>query len=137
MSFECTLVTPEGEDFSGTVSQAILPAHDGLIGILTDRAPLLIKLGIGPLRLDAASEGSKFYLIEGGIAQMKNNRLTILTQHSQPAAELDYQAAQAEYAEAAARKITDEKSFKERERAMQRAQAAQQLAQSGKKPGAQ
>ena len=52
MSFQCTVVTPEQQVLDETVTQAILPAHDGQIGILTDRAPLLVKLGVGPLRLD-------------------------------------------------------------------------------------
>src|SRR5436190_9658574 len=79
MSFQCTVVTPEEQSFDQTVTQAILPAHDGQIGILTDRAPLLVKLGQGPLRLDLASGGRQLFYIEGGVAQMKDNRLTILT----------------------------------------------------------
>ena len=47
MSFQCTVVTPEEQAFDAQVTQAILPAHDGLVGILTDRAPLLVKLGTG------------------------------------------------------------------------------------------
>ena len=49
MAFECVVVTPEQQAFSDKIAQAILPAHDGMIGILTDRAPLLIKLAKGPL----------------------------------------------------------------------------------------
>ena len=77
MSFQCTVVTPEAETFNGTVSQAILPAHDGLLGILTDRSPLLVKLGTGPLRLDVSGSAKQFFFINGGIAQMKDNKLTI------------------------------------------------------------
>ena len=55
MSFQVVIVTPEQQVLDETVTQAILPAHDGQIGILTDRAPLLVKLGQGPLQLDLAS----------------------------------------------------------------------------------
>jgi len=41
MSFHCVVVTPEQQAADETVSQVILPAHDGEIGILTDRAPCL------------------------------------------------------------------------------------------------
>jgi F0F1-type ATP synthase epsilon subunit len=51
---------------------------------LTHRAPLLAKLGKGPLRLDLASGQRKLFRIQGGIAQMKDNRLTILTQTATP-----------------------------------------------------
>jgi len=64
------------------VAQAILPAHDGLIGILTDRAPLLVKLGKGPLRIDLSGGEKRYFYIEGGIAQMKDNRLTVVTQQA-------------------------------------------------------
>ena len=50
MAFQCVIVTPEQQALDESVTQAILPAHDGLIGILTDRAPLLVKLGLGPGR---------------------------------------------------------------------------------------
>ncbi len=79
MAFKCVVVTPEQQMFDETITQAIVPAHDGQIGILTDRAPLLVKLGKGELRLDLSGGQSRRFQIKGGIAQMKDNRLTILT----------------------------------------------------------
>lgn len=79
MAFECVVVTPENQAFSDKIAQAIMPAHDGMIGILTDRAPLLIKLAKGPLRLDLTNGQKVNFDITGGIAQMKSNKLTILT----------------------------------------------------------
>src|SRR5688500_15321883 len=101
MAFQCTVVTPEQQAFDGSVTQAIVPAHDGLIGILTDRAPLLVKLGTGPLRLDLAGGQKRFFFVDGGVAQMKDNRLTILSTEAVPASEVDAEAARAEYNEAA------------------------------------
>ena len=83
MAFQCTLVTPEQQLLDEPVAQAILPAHDGLIGILTDRSPLLVKLGNGKLRIDQDNKPSRFFEIHGGVAQMKDNRLTILTPSAQ------------------------------------------------------
>jgi F-type H+-transporting ATPase subunit epsilon len=79
MAFKCVVVTPEQQMFDETITQAIVPAHDGQVGILTDRAPLLVKLGAGELRLDLAGGQSRRFTIKGGIAQMKDNVLTILT----------------------------------------------------------
>jgi F0F1-type ATP synthase epsilon subunit len=59
---------------------------------------------------------------------MKDNELTILTSEATPASELDAEAARAEYAEAAARRITDEKSYADRERGMQRGRVKQDMA---------
>ena len=132
MSFQCTVVTPESEAFSGTVSQAIVPAHDGLLGILTDRAPLLVKLGTGPLRLDASAGGAKYFFVDGGIAQMKDNKLTILTPVATPASELDAEAARAEYAEAQARVATDKRSAEDRQRQLARASGKQRTLASAR-----
>ena len=130
MSFQCTVVTPEEQTLDEQAAQVILPAHDGLLGILTDRAPLLAKLGVGPLRVDLANGQKRFYLIDGGIAQMKDNKLTILTEQATPASEIDAETARAEYAEAVARRITDQKSFDDRDRQIRKAQAKQQMARA-------
>jgi F-type H+-transporting ATPase subunit epsilon len=128
MAFRCTIVTPEEQVLDESLTQAVLPAHDGLLGILTDRAPLLAKLGQGPLRVDLAAGGSRHYYVEGGIAQMKDNNLTILTNEATPANEIDAEAARAEYNEAVARRITDAHSFDDRQKQMVRARAKQELA---------
>jgi F-type H+-transporting ATPase subunit epsilon len=128
MAFHVVIVTPEQQVLDETVTQAILPAHDGEIGILSNRAPLLVKLGQGRLQLDQPGGQSRSFYVEGGIAQMKDNELTVLTQLAVPANEIDVQAARAEAAEATAQRITDEKSFDDRQRRIRRAQSMQDLA---------
>lgn len=128
MSFNCVVVTPEQQALSESIAQAIVPAHDGLIGILTDRAPLLVKLGVGTLRLDLANGQKRYFFVEGGIAQMKDNQLTILTNEAIPASEIDAETARAEFAEATARVATDPASQEQRQRQLDRARAKQQLA---------
>ncbi|MGH7213552.1 MAG: ATP synthase F1 subunit epsilon [Tepidisphaeraceae bacterium] len=127
MSFQCVIVTPEQQVLDEQVTQVILPAHDGLVGIMTDRAPLLAKLGLGPLRVDPASGPSRYFLVEGGVAQMKDNHLTILTDRAEASSEINAESARAEYAEATARRITDSKSFEDRQRQLQRSRMKQQL----------
>ncbi|HZK80977.1 MAG TPA: ATP synthase F1 subunit epsilon [Humisphaera sp.] len=131
MSFRCVVVTPEQQTLDETITQAIVPVHDGLIGILTDRAPLLVKLGVGPLRIDLAGGQSRTYFIDGGIAQMKSNNLTILTNEATLPQDINVEAARAEYAEAEARKPTDQKAIENRNHIMARGRAKQALA--GKK----
>ena len=139
MSFHVVIVTPEQQVLDETVTQAIIPAHDGQIGILTGRAPLLVKLGQGPLQLDLAGQGGragagggggatrKFY-VEGGIAQMKDNNLTVVTQMAVAAEEISAESARAELAEATAQVATDEKGQEDRNRRLNRARAMQELA---------
>ncbi|WP_428937024.1 ATP synthase F1 subunit epsilon [Fontivita pretiosa] len=129
MAFQCIVVTPEQQVLDEPITQAIVPGHDGKVGILTDRAPLLLKLGLGEMRLDLPNGQKRFYYVEGGVAQMKDNRLTILTQEATPAANIDVESARAELAEAEARRITDQASYEERQRRLARARARIELAQ--------
>jgi F-type H+-transporting ATPase subunit epsilon len=128
MAFQCVIVTPEQQAFDERITQAIVPAHDGQLGILTDRAPLLVKLGIGALQLDLAQGGRRTLFIEGGIAQMKDNKLTIVTNEAIDPKDIDAETARAEFAEASAQRTTDQKSFDDRQRRMQRARVMQELA---------
>ena len=128
MAFQCVIVTPEQQVFDEPVVQAILPAHDGLVGILTGRAPLLVQIGLGPLRVDIAGGRSRVFFVDGGVAQMTGERLTVLTNEATPPEEIDPEAAQAEYAAAAAKPITDERSYDDRDRQMRRAKAKQEMA---------
>jgi F-type H+-transporting ATPase subunit epsilon len=128
MAFQCVIVTPEQQVFDESITQAIVPAHDGQIGILTDRAPLLAKLGIGPLQLDLPQGPSRTYFIAGGIAQMKDNRLTIVTNEAVEPGQIDAETARAELAEATAQRVTDQKSYDDRQWRMQRARIMQEMA---------
>ncbi|MCC6682615.1 MAG: F0F1 ATP synthase subunit epsilon [Phycisphaeraceae bacterium] len=84
-SFQCTVVTPESPVLDEQVTYADLPAHDGHIGFLPHRAPILLKLGEGPLRLELATNGGsggggqKVVRISGGFARMAGDHLTVLT----------------------------------------------------------
>jgi F-type H+-transporting ATPase subunit epsilon len=130
MSFRVVIVTPEHQLLDEpSATSAVLPAHDGQIGILTDRAPLLVKLGQGAMELVTAGKPRKFY-VEGGIAQMKDNNLTVVTQMAVPAEEISAETARAELAEATAQVASagDEKAQQDRTRRMTRARAMQQLA---------
>ncbi|MBV8782214.1 MAG: F0F1 ATP synthase subunit epsilon [Phycisphaerae bacterium] len=126
MSFKCLVITPEQQVMDQTVTQVILPAYDGLIGIQTGRSPLLVKLGVGEMRVSTGSK-DEVYLVDGGVAQMNHNVLTVLTQSATPAAELSGTDANAALAEATARRITDEKSFESRQHDLERARATQRI----------
>ncbi len=86
MAFQCDIVTPDREVFQETVSSVVLPAHDGYLGILTNRAPLLVRLGAGTLTATLGRGGAAAFDIRGGVAQMKDNRLTVLTETATEAA---------------------------------------------------
>jgi F-type H+-transporting ATPase subunit epsilon len=86
LAFHCDIVTPDREVFKESVSSVVLPAHDGYLGILTNRAPLLVRLGAGTLTATLARGGETAFQVRGGVAQMKDNHLTVLTETATPAA---------------------------------------------------
>jgi len=130
MAFRCVVVTPEQQMLDESVTQAIVPTWNGLIGILTNRAPLLVKLGLGPLRIDVAGGQRRTFLLDGGVAQMKDNRLTILTNEATPAEDLSADAARAELAQAEATPAADPKSRQQRTHQIAHARMKEHLAQT-------
>jgi F-type H+-transporting ATPase subunit epsilon len=95
-SFQCTLVTPERQLVDQQVTYASIPAWDGLLGVEPQRAPLMIKLGAGALRLDGESGQSELFFVAGGFAQMKDNKLSLVADAAIPASQIDKVAAKAE-----------------------------------------
>ena len=104
-SFHCSLVTPSAALLDEAVTFAAIPAHDGQVGVMPGRAPLMLKLGEGELRLDFAEGGSRWFYLSGGFAQMKGQRLTLLTTEAVEAANLVRQDAEASLKEARARRV--------------------------------
>lgn len=127
MAFQCIVLTPEQQLLNEKIQQAIIPAHDGLLGVLTDRAPIMVRLGVGPLRVDIGPHQSRYFFVESGLAQMKDNTLTILTSKAVPASEIDGQAASEEYAQALALKAANLQEQEQKELALQRARAKQSV----------
>jgi F-type H+-transporting ATPase subunit epsilon len=104
-TFHCSIVTPAESVFEGALTYASLPAWDGQRGVLPGQSPILARLGIGELRLTPADGASRWFLVEGGFAQVDHDRLTVLTERATPAEQLTLASAQAELAEANARVI--------------------------------
>ncbi len=127
MAFQCSVVTPERAVLETEARSVVFPAHDGEVGILTSRAPLLCQLGIGPLRVETA-EGSHVFVIDGGFAQMVDNKLTILTEQAQEATDIDREASRQALEEAMARQAASGSEHDARQKDIQRARAQLKLA---------
>ena len=74
------VVTPEKQVVEETADSVVIPAHDGELGILPDRAPLMCELGIGQMRYRKGTETRRLF-IDGGFAQVYANNVTVLTEH--------------------------------------------------------
>lgn len=94
-TFRCSIVTPDKAVFDGEVRYVSLPAWDGQVGVMAGRSPLLARLGIGPLRIEAGDGSEHRWLLDGGFAQVAGDDLTILTERAEAAAEIDVEEAEA------------------------------------------
>jgi F-type H+-transporting ATPase subunit epsilon len=126
-TFHLSVITPERAVLEAEATFAAVPVHDGELGILRNRAPMLYRLGAGLLRAETA-EGKKALFVAGGFAQMVDNRLTVLTEVARELAKLDRAAAEKALAEALAMKGTTEAEFKARQHAVATARAELRLA---------
>lgn len=106
-----------------------MPAWDGLIGIAPMRAPLLIKLGNGPLRLDFSKGESRWFFVGGGFAQMQDNHLSLLASEIIPAGDIELQDAQNTLQDATSLKAISGEEVARKHRRVTRAQALIKLAQ--------
>lgn len=127
-TFRCTVITPNTQVLDQDVTAAVIPAWDGELGLLKQRAPLLVKLGFGSMRLDSAN-GSERLFIGGGFAQMKDDKLTLLTDEAVPTGKINVEETQAALKEAEAFSPQTPAQSNRRQRDIERAKAMLRAAQ--------
>ncbi|RPG99143.1 MAG: ATP synthase F1 subunit epsilon [Candidatus Pelagibacter sp. TMED118] len=77
--YKLEIVNPESAFFSSeSVTETVIPAYEGEIGILKDHIPMISFLKPGIIKVSSQSGGKNFY-VEDGIVEFKDNLLSILT----------------------------------------------------------
>tara|TARA_Y100001970_G_C14169973_1_gene823568 strand:+ start:686 stop:1078 length:393 start_codon:yes stop_codon:yes gene_type:complete len=77
--FKIEIVNPEKSFLlKDDVTEVIVPAFEGEMGILKDHISIISFLKPGIIKIYSKSEELKFY-VEDGIVEFKNNNLSILT----------------------------------------------------------
>ena len=77
--FNIDIVNPEKSFLSKeNVSEVVIPAFEGEIGILKDHISIISFLKPGIIKIFVGSEEENFY-VEDGIVEFKDNSLSILT----------------------------------------------------------
>jgi F-type H+-transporting ATPase subunit epsilon len=88
-SFHLSIVLPTKKVFEGTVTEVVLPAHDGEAGILPKHENFVGILGTGPLKY--IHQGEDFWLaISSGIYKVSGPNLTILAEFAERGEEIDH-----------------------------------------------
>ena len=78
--FKVEIVNPEKSFLTkGDVTEVVVPAFEGDMGILKDHISIISFLKPGLLRVIDMSSAEETYYVEDGIIEFKNNCLSILT----------------------------------------------------------
>jgi F-type H+-transporting ATPase subunit epsilon len=126
MSFELTIVTPEGEAFHGDVERVVFPGSEGEFGVLAGHERFLAPLAIGEVSVSQNGE-TRYAAMSGGFADVGPRCVVAMVETCELAEEID--VARAEEARDRARAELDkmspnqaeEHSYKMQEQALQRA----------------
>ena len=87
--FKIEIVNPEKSFLvQEDVSEVVVPAFEGEMGILKDHIPIISFLKPGIIKIFSKS-GNENYYVEDGIVEFKNNSLSILTSYIFNVANLD------------------------------------------------
>jgi F-type H+-transporting ATPase subunit epsilon len=81
------VITPEHQVLAEQTTSVVFAAHDGELGVLHNRSPLMCELGIGQLRYELEGQGRRLF-IDGGFAQVLEDTVTILAQQAIPVEQL-------------------------------------------------
>jgi len=122
------VVTPEGAAFEGEAKGLVIPAHDGEIAFLPGHAAFVGAIGVGELRALTPDDTVHRWYLEGGVAQVLDDQITILAEDVLPAVKVDAAEAKKALDEALAAVPTTDETFAERDHAELSARAKLQIA---------
>lgn len=96
---ELVIVTPTRQLVRARTSEVTLPGAKGYLGVLPGHAPLMTELGIGELTFQGAPQGVPLAIVRG-FAEVLPDRVTVLAETAELAAEIDLERAEAAKARA-------------------------------------
>ena len=98
-AMELVIVTPTRQLVRARTKEVTLPGANGYLGVLPGHAPLMTELGIGELTYQGAAQGALFAIVRG-FAEVLLDRVTVLAETAELAAEIDLERAEAAKARA-------------------------------------
>ena len=93
MPIQLEIVTPERLVYEDEVDSVNVPGIEGELGILPHHAPLLSILGFGELRIRKGG-GEESFAIVGGFVQVRPDKVVVMAETADLAAEIDLEKAQ-------------------------------------------
>ena len=88
MALQVCVITPDQVFLDQEAEEVILPTNTGLMGVLTNHAPLITALEIGVMLIRVKKDWKPFALM-GGFALVKQNQITVLVNEAESEATID------------------------------------------------
>ena len=90
----CDIVTQERSVFSGEVRYVSLPGSEGRMGILPNHSAMLTTLGFGEVIVRNLEGNEEYFAIGGGFAEVQPDKVVVLADSAEHAAEIDVERAE-------------------------------------------
>ena len=127
--FRCEVLTPTGPVCAADAVSCVLPAWDGLMGVLGGHAPTVALLGSGRMRVEPAEGEPREFFLDGGFAYVQPTGLTVIAEECVPAEQIDREVAWDEIQQARRMPVETDEEVAARDRALDRARERFRLAQ--------
>ncbi len=88
-TFQCKVVSVNGDLYSGEVSMLIAEGLDGQLGILANHTPLITLLKPGTMRIETVNGENEYIYISGGVLEVQPKIVTVLADIAVRAGNLD------------------------------------------------
>lgn len=125
------VVTPEGAVFDGEAASVVVPGKDGEVAFYPLHAAYVGSLGCGELRIVKPGGEIERWVLEGGVAEVAHDQVTVLADRVSPLARIDVEKVKADLAKAIAGVPADEVAEALRDEAIEVAQVKLRLAGRG------
>jgi F-type H+-transporting ATPase subunit epsilon len=74
------IITPDQKVYAGDVKLIQVPGLDGSFEIMHKHAPIIAIIGHGKVKVIAESGEKKFFDIDGGVIEVKDNKIILLAE---------------------------------------------------------
>lgn len=74
------IIAPDQNLYSGEVDLVQVPGSKGSFEILKNHAPIISTLEQGVIRIVDTKGGTRFFEVDGGVIEVKNNKIIVLAE---------------------------------------------------------
>ena len=96
--FSLEILTPGRELVHAQITEVVLPADDGEVGILAEHEDFIGLLGTGPVKIVRGGD-DYWFMVSSGIFEVIDGKVTLFAEVAENASEVDVAAAKQKIAE--------------------------------------